>query len=109
MARFVPSEEFEPLTTEAEAVLERARAIVTANGFDDPLVGEAQAFALAVMALARQSGLTGEALMVALGGAVGTIMAQGMEAHAVLWQRCRNQVRATYDEVIEAVRPKGNA
>lgn len=115
MAHLVPEEDFSRLVESAEALLERGRELAALHSLprdDDEstiLDQEAQTFSLSAMALAAACPLTEEAMLIAIGGVIGTLMAQGMSNHARLWQLCRSQIRSTYDEITEATRPRGNA
>lgn len=117
MAHLIPESEFNDLVALAQALINHARGIGVARTFvprgtsgdDMVLAQEAQAFSLSVMALAKATPLNEDAMMIAIGAATGTLLAQAQMPHALLLKLSRDQMKATYDEVVETARPKGNA
>ncbi len=115
MAHLVPNEQFDELVALAGPVIDRAREICAGQSQlpegtsveENILTDEANAMSTAIMAVIRRSPLTEPAVMIALGGLVGVLMAQGTTEHADLWMLVRKQVKETYDEMIGSAKPLG--
>lgn len=116
MPTLIPAEQFAELEELAGALMVRSRAVATDQAHlpeDTPveiaaLSIEVQAFDCALMALARVSPMPPRALFMAFGAAIGVILAQQTEPAGVLMKTCFDQMRSTFDQIVEEQRPKGS-
>lgn len=102
MPHYVGAEAFDALQEAAGPLIEKARQFAQGEG------EEAQIMTLAFQAVAYEMQVPVQALIVALGATVGTILAQvhqPSEMHAVFKAQCARSIA----DVAEAARPKGNA
>ena len=117
MAQLIPDDEFSALVADASVLIAASRSVAIQRTLMPPgadaravaLNQEAQTFNIAFMALVSASGLDEAAMFVAIGAATGALLAQAIGSHAELLKVSREQMKATYDEVVETTRPKGNA
>lgn len=117
MPKLIPRGEFDELVALADALLARSREVVTAEGdlavdaAEDVATAtiEVQAFSMAMMALATACPLMPAPLFVAMGSAIGIILAQQTDPHPVLLDALRQQTKASYNDIVEAQRPQGRA
>lgn len=117
MATLIPDEEFADLEVLAQALMARSREVAGAMAVfpaDTPeemiaLSVEVQAFDCAMMALAKITPMQPRPLFVAFGAAIGVVLAQQTEPQGQLMKACFDQMRSTFDQIVEAQRPKGNA
>lgn len=117
MAIFVPAEELAEITdaigpaVEVARALAAAKTLIPAEATDEQaaLHEETQALVFVVQAALLASPLTDSAAFVALGSALGVVMAQSSEPHAELWRLARRQLQLTYDDVMATTVPQGSA
>lgn len=117
MAQVMNGEVFAELTALAEPLVDKAREITLGQSYgwegqtpeQRALEEEAQGLTMAFQSLANVSPLAPDVLMVALGGAVGALLAQCVGNHQDLTKLFHGQMKATYADVLRAAAPKGNA
>lgn len=117
MATMIPAADFAVIEEGAARLLGVAREKSVGHGAlaaDTPaetvvLHEEVRALQLAVVALSKQSALDEEAGFIALGDAIGSLLAQSLGDHVVLYKAFKDQCASTYDQIREMSRPKGNA
>lgn len=117
MAQFVDPQELDEITEAIAPAIELARALAEAKALipadatpeQDALHVETQALVFVVQAALLASPLTDSAAFVALGSALGVVMAQSSEPHAELWRLARRQLQLTYDDVMASTAPQGSA
>lgn len=117
MATLIPAAQFADLEALAGTLMVRAREVALEQAQFPPEVPdeavalsvEVQAFDCALMALAKISPMDPRPMFVAFGAAIGVILAQQTEPQGQLMKACFDQMRSTFDQIVEAQRPQGNA